>query len=88
MRAYARQAKNKRLEIDAADIRIRAERRIGQLIAAQKDAGLLAKPSGANQHRVRSQPDAPPTLSEAGIDKNLAHRARQLASFQVFSLFV
>ena len=37
MRAYARQAKNKQLEVDAAEIRIRAERRLGELIKAQKE---------------------------------------------------
>ena len=36
MRAYARQARNKQLEVDAAEIRIRAERRLGQILAAQK----------------------------------------------------
>ena len=38
MRAYAKQAKNKQLEVQAAEIRIRAERRIGELMAAQRDA--------------------------------------------------
>jgi hypothetical protein len=33
VRAYAKQAKNKQLEIDAAEIRIRAERRLGELMA-------------------------------------------------------
>jgi hypothetical protein len=36
MRAYARQAKNKQLEADAAEVRFRAERRIGELMAAQR----------------------------------------------------
>jgi hypothetical protein len=36
IRAYARQAKNKQLEIDAAEIRIRAEHRLGEKIAEQK----------------------------------------------------
>lgn len=84
IRFYAKQAKNKQLEIDAAEIRIRAERRIGEMMAAQRDAGLLnggSKGLGSNQHQVRvaSEP-APPTLSEAGIDKNLANRARKLAA--------
>ena len=37
---------------------------------------------GANQYkdRVATKPEAPPTLAEAGIDKNLAHCARTLAA--------
>src|SRR5690242_11523246 len=36
MRIYGMQAKNKALEIDAAEIRIRAERRLGELLNEQK----------------------------------------------------
>src|SRR5690349_18253728 len=32
------------------------------------------------EHRVANKPDAIPTLVEAGIDKNLAHRARRAAA--------
>lgn len=42
MRAYARQANNKELELQAWEIRTRAERRLGELIKAQKEAGKLA----------------------------------------------
>ena len=84
MRAYARQAKNKQLEVQAAEIRIRAERRIGELMSAQRDAGMMndgAKGTGSNQHEVRvAETPAPPTLAEAGIDKNLADRARKYAA--------
>ena len=84
MRAYARQAKNKQLEVQAAEIRIRAERRIGELMSAQRDAGMMndgAKGTGSNQHEVRvAEKPAPPTLAEAGIDKNLADRARKYAA--------
>lgn len=80
MRAYARQAKNRNLEIQAAEIRFRAERRIGELMAMQREAGLMnagAKGIGkAPEVRVEAQP----TLSEAGIDKHLADRARKLAA--------
>jgi hypothetical protein len=77
MRAYARQAKNKDLEIKAAEIRIRAERRIGELMAAQRETEGLNKGAAT---RVAEKPASPPTLAEAGIDKNLADRARKLAA--------
>jgi hypothetical protein len=82
MRAYAKQAKNRQLELDAAEIRIRAERKLGELMAAQRASVGVARPPGANQHedRVKIKPEAPATLAEAGIDKNLAHRARTLAA--------
>src|SRR5215211_3803644 len=44
MRAYARQAKNRALEVDAAEIRMRAERRLGELIIAQKTTVGLRGP--------------------------------------------
>ncbi|MBZ9973489.1 phage N-6-adenine-methyltransferase [Mesorhizobium sp. BR-1-1-8] len=83
MRAYAKQAKNKQMETDAAEIRIRAERRLGELMAAQREIGLL-KPGGdmgANQYEawVADGPK-PITLVEAGIDKHLADRARKSAA--------
>lgn len=80
MRAYAKQAKNKQLEIDAAEIRIRAERRIGELMKAQKDAGHM-KQGGDRKSKVRDEPlNRPITLEQAGIDKNLADRARKYAA--------
>jgi len=81
MRAYAKQAKNKQLEIDASEIRFRAERRIGELMAAQRDSVGLA-PAGRPE-KIGSNPDPiirPPTLAEAGIDKHLADRARKYAA--------
>jgi phage N-6-adenine-methyltransferase len=85
MRAYARMAKNRALEVDAAEIRIRAERRVGELLAQQRESEGLAKPPGANQFkdRVDRGPEAIPTLAEAGIDKHLADRARKLAALPV-----
>lgn len=82
MRAYAKQAKNKQLEVQAAEIRIRAERRIGELMAAQRDAGAMAT-AGRPSDKIGSRTNpisAAPTLSEAGIDKNLADRARKYAA--------
>jgi hypothetical protein len=84
VRAYAKQAKNKQLEIDAAEIRIRAERRLGELMAAQgetvgKAKGALGVGTSAGYQKTRTQ-ETPPTLAEAGIDKNLAQRARTYAA--------
>lgn len=83
LRAYARQAKNKDLEIDAAEIRMRAERRVGELIAAQKASVGLARPAIGSQvigsKRVPMK-DTRPTLADAGIDKKLSARAQQLAA--------
>lgn len=84
MAAYARQAKNRQLEIDAAEIRMRAERRLGELMQAQRNTFGLnqgARGSGSNQHQVRVTGEpAPLTLAEVGVDKNLADRARKMAA--------
>lgn len=76
IKTYARLAKDRQLESDAGAIRMRAERRVGELMAAQAEA-IGKAPPGRN--RVSTKPDSPPSLSEVGIDKNLAHRARKLA---------
>jgi hypothetical protein len=80
MKLYGRQSKNKELEAKAAEIRKRATRRLGQLIAEQKKTVGLNK-GGKSEHRnrVKRQPGKA-TLAEAGIDKNLANRARKEAA--------
>lgn len=81
MRAYAKQAKNKQLEVQAAEIRIRAERRIGELMAAQRDSVGTAQGRRSDLGFSETQVgNAPVTLAEAGIDKNLADRARKYAA--------
>lgn len=68
MRAAAKVAKNKQAEIDLAEIRFRAERKLGELMAAQREAGLMAE-----GHRftggLQENPPAPITLAEAGMLK-------------------
>ena len=94
--AYARQAKNKDLEIRAARIRFRAERRLGEMLVLAKAAGYLAEGrpkncSGEEQFsdaggdvadRVKAEPAKPlrVTLQEAGIDRKLSSRAQRLAA--------
>src|SRR5262245_14460621 len=82
IRAYARQAKDKQLEADAAAIKMRATRRVGEMMEAQRDAGQMAKGArtpGTKRGTTRDV-DQPASLAELGIDKNLAQQARSYAA--------
>jgi hypothetical protein len=86
MQLYARQAKNKSLEADAAEIRERAEYRLGELLAVQRSAGLLNPGTrligggdGAGGS-VRNPPADLPTLRDLGINKVRANKARKASS--------
>jgi len=88
-RAYAKQAKNKQLEVDAAEIRFRAERRLGELLKLQKEKGgglnvgrrgqLRGKDSSGGA-KAEPPEDPTPTLAELGIDKKLSSRAQKIAA--------
>ena len=77
MEAYAYQAKDAELVSLSTEIKRRATRRIGELMAEDRAAGKLAKPGNPNW--VSEKPNSP-TLAEQGIDKNLADNARKLAA--------
>ena len=79
MRVYARQANNRGLEVDAAEIRIRAERRLGEIIATQKAGGDFGR---GRPEKPASQEgfSAAPTLRDVGVDYKLSARAQQLAA--------
>ncbi len=81
MRACARIAKNRDLEMDAAEIRMRAERRLGEMIRAQKETVGLGTPGFRAKLNIGSPRNPmftiPPSLAEAGIDKHLANSARK-----------
>jgi hypothetical protein len=77
----------------AKALRERAERRLGELMAEARDAGRMAtggkpyqqsqgKSTGGNFPPVPKETtfSKPPTLSEQGIDKNLAKVANKLAA--------
>lgn len=83
--AYARVAKDTRMRDAAESIRFRAERRLGELMALQaKTVGKAKNRPGPGRGKagVSATPafNGPPTLAEAGIDKNLAKRARKAAT--------
>ena len=80
MRAYARQAKNKQLEIDACEIRLRAERRLGDMMREQRETLGTAQGQRTDLGPIRTQVNHAIPLEEAGIDKHLADRARKAAA--------
>jgi N6-adenosine-specific RNA methylase IME4 len=74
LRAYARQAGNRQLELDALRIRLRAERKLGELIA------VMPKNKGTLRRGSEMEPtDETPTLEDARIGKGMADHARKLA---------
>lgn len=89
MQAYGRMAKDKTLEIDASEIRIRAERRLGEMLTQQKvhgglatgSRGQLAGKSDAGLAVVTNdRQKSTPKLADAGISKDLSSRAQKLAA--------
>lgn len=84
MRAAARIAKNRDLEMQAIELRMRGERKLGELITAQKETVGLAKGGtpykASSTGAVTEQVDRPATLAEAGIDRKLSSRAQKLAA--------
>lgn len=79
LKAYAKQAGNKQLEVDAAEIRIRAERRVGQLMDEQRATVGLAKGRIRRGSELDPRDETAITLEDMGIDKHLADRSRKLA---------
>lgn len=68
--AAARALKDRKYEEKAANVKLQSERRLGQLMAAQRDAGMMkeGRPKRGNEN---------PVLVSVGIDKNLAKAARK-----------
>ena len=79
MQAYGRMAKDKTMEVDAAEIRIRAERRLGEMLTQQK-AGPGLNSGNLLRGSSKEPRDERPTLADAGIDKKLSSRAQKLAA--------
>jgi len=82
--ACARVAKDREMESDAVTLRLRAVRRLGQLMQAQKETVGLNRgaASGGKKDGPRGSlvdpRDLRPTLASQGIDKHLAQDARVL----------
>lgn len=88
MAAYAKQANDTKLIEWATEIRVRAERRAGEMLAAQKAAGMMAAGTRgqlAGSDSSGGRPSRPPengapTLAEIGISKDQSSRWQKLAA--------
>lgn len=79
--AYAKQANNRDLQADAAEIILKAERRLGQLLAKMpKNKG--AKGSIVTGSKRVPVKDEAPTLKDMGVDKKLSARSQKIAKIQ------
>jgi N6-adenosine-specific RNA methylase IME4 len=81
MQHYAKQAKDRQLINDATDIRLRAERRAGELLAQMdKNKGARGNPKGRGAKIVRSSDaTAHPRLSDLGVSKTQSSRWQRFA---------
>jgi hypothetical protein len=87
--AYGRIARDKGLIADANEVIARAERKLGIMLRAAKDDGLLSqggRPENSNVSEPETSSDGEPvfdntpfTLADIGVDKKLSSRAQKLA---------
>lgn len=75
--AYARQAKDDELLNRAIEIRMRAERRAGELLIAMDEGGERA--AVGRPKRFQEETNSPPRLSDLAISKIQSHRWQNLA---------
>ncbi len=76
MNAAGRQARDSELIQYATEIKVRAERRCGELLS------VMEKRDGGDAMKARSNPstEVPPTLAEIGLTRDQSSRYQQLAA--------
>ncbi len=87
LKEYARRAADRTLEIDATEIRFYAERRMGEMLIAQKETvGLNRGRAGAGRPTLGASDtevpkvDERPTLADVGISHKLSAHAQKMAA--------
>ena len=77
MAAYARQAKDQELILWATEIKVRAERKAGELLGQMKDRGELTQHGGDRKSESRSDTT---NLNSIGVSADQSSRWQSLAS--------
>jgi hypothetical protein len=80
IQAYYRQSLDVENEMDSARVRLRAERRLGQLLKIMAANGERATQTHGGANVPTLLRDATPTLDDLGIPRDRASRAMQLAN--------
>lgn len=82
IKAYARQVNDRQMELDASEIRIRAERRLGEMLDEQKRTVGFATGGRPYQSTPTQKEgvETTPTLADVGIDYKLSSRAQAIAA--------
>jgi uncharacterized protein YjiS (DUF1127 family) len=80
MAAYARQAKDTELIQFATEIKVRAERKCGELLRDSAERGERATALGNVNPKTKVSNDATPTLADIGITRDQSSRYQSLAS--------
>lgn len=92
VRIYARAIENQELLADATEFQMRAERRLGMVIKAAKEAGHFkeGRPRKPKNGSGDTEPFPSATLEEVGVGKKLSSRSQKRASIaeQAFELMV
>lgn len=91
MRVYAIQAKNVDLEVMASEIRLRGERRLGELLIEAKAQGRFGRGRPPkNNSQEFGEYSARIDLAELGVDHNLSSRSQKLGGIteQTFEAMV
>lgn len=89
MQVYARQAQDRELEANAAEIRERATRRLGELIIVAKDAKQISR-GQPPKNCAEPEQFSRVKLDDLGIDRKLSSKAQRTAGIaaQAFDMMV
>jgi len=82
LKLYAKQVQDRELLAEATELQLRAERHLGEQLAAAEKAGELRVPGERGKAKAAPADDAPrpATLQEIGVDRKLSASARRAAA--------